>query len=80
MTDNLNDLNNHLYAQLNRLSGENLTLEEIDKETKRAKAIVSVSDQIVENAKIRLDAAKLYVAHGDKMLPHLPMIGKDQSE
>jgi hypothetical protein len=75
MTDNLNDLNDHLYAQLNRLSDENMTPKQVDKETKRAKAIVSVSDQIVENAKLRLSAAKLYVQHGDKIAPHLPMIG-----
>lgn len=80
MSDNLNDLNTHLYAQLNRLAEGNLTPEQIDQETKRAKAIVSVSDQIVCNARVRLDAAKLYVAHGDKMLPHLPMIGKEKSE
>ena len=39
----LSDLNNHLFAQLERLSDEDLTQKELEKETMRAKAINGVA-------------------------------------
>lgn len=77
MTRNkLADLNDHLFAQLERLGQEDLSAEDIQSEAKRAEAIVAVADQITDNARTRLAAARLYAEHGDKIVPHLPMIGK----
>lgn len=73
---NLSELNKHLFAALDRLDVENLTAEAIEAEVKRAGAIVDVADRITENAKVTLTAAKLYAEHGEKILGHLPMIGK----
>jgi hypothetical protein len=73
---NLAELNRHLFAALDRLDVQNLTAEEIEAEVKRAGAIVDVADRITENAKVTLTAAKLYAEHGEKILGHLPMIGK----
>lgn len=75
MKNKLEDLHNHLFAQLERLSDEDLTAEDIDKEVKRADAIVSVSDQIIDGQKLRLDAAQLFARHGDRILPMLPAVG-----
>lgn len=50
MKNKLTDLNNHLFAQLERLSDENLTPEQIEQEVKRTDAIVDVSEQIVRKA------------------------------
>lgn len=72
----LSDLNDHLFAQIERLSDESLTAEDIEKEAKRAEAIVSVADQITANARTQLDAAKLFANHGGAVLPLLPAIGK----
>jgi hypothetical protein len=44
----LTDLNNHLFAQLERLSDESLTAEQIDLEVKRSEAIVGVAEQIAQ--------------------------------
>lgn len=66
MKNKLTDLNDHLFAQLERLSEEGLKPEDIDKEIKRTEAIVNVSTQIIDNAKITLDAAKLLAQHGGK--------------
>jgi hypothetical protein len=73
---NLAELNKHLFAALDRLDVESLTPEQIEAEVKRAGAIVEVADRITENSKVTLQAAKLYAEHGDKILGHLPQIGK----
>lgn len=61
--NSLVDLNNHLFIALERLNDEDLNLENIDNECKRAASIVSVAEKIIGNAKITLDAMKL-VAEG----------------
>lgn len=72
----LTDLNASLFAQLDRLSRENLTDDEIQREVKRAGAIVAVADQITGSAQLQLQAAKLFALHGAAVVPHLPRIGK----
>ena len=64
MKNRLSDLNNHLFAQLERLSDEELTPEQIEQEVERAKAIVCVSDQIVGAAALQFKAAELVAKHG----------------
>lgn len=54
----LSDLNNHLFAQLERLNEENISDEDLSKETERAKAISSIAKNIIDNAKITIDALK----------------------
>lgn len=80
MANNMQDLNDHLFAQLDRLSNDQLTPEEIESEVKRSKAIVDIADQVTENTKAKLVAAKLYAEHGNAILPHLPMIGGPKNE
>lgn len=55
----LSDLNDHLFAALERLNDEELTADQIESEAKRADAIMGISDKIIANAKITLDAMKL---------------------
>lgn len=73
MKNKLTDLNNHLFAQLERLSDEDLTAEQIAQEVQRADAIVNVADQIVRNADLQLKAVTLLSQH-ERMRPHLSMI------
>ena len=54
----LSDLNNHLFAQLERLGDEDLTAEQLQSEIGRSKAITDVANSIINNAKTVLDAAK----------------------
>jgi hypothetical protein len=68
------DLNNHLFAQLERLGEEGLNSEQIEQEAKRADAIVAVADQIVRNAEMTLRACKLVADHGDRFAPQMKMI------
>ena len=74
MKNKLSDLNNHLFAQLERLSEEDLTPEQIEQEGKRTDAIVSIAEQIVRNADLQLKAATIIANHGDRFIPMLQMI------
>jgi hypothetical protein len=74
MKNKLPDLNNHLFAQLERLSDEELTAEQIEAEVKRADAIVDVSEQIIKGAELTLKAVKIIADHGDRFKPQLTMI------
>ena len=69
MKNKLADLNNHLFAQLERLSEEGLSVEQIDVEVKRTDAIVDVAEQIVRNADLQLKAATIIANHGEIAMP-----------
>ena len=58
MKNTLGDLNNHLFAQLERLSDEDLEGEKLKEEILRAKAITDVSKNIIENANLVLEGEK----------------------
>ena len=77
MKNKLTDLNNHLFAQLERLADEDLDADAIEREVKRADAIVEVSDQVLRIADTSLKAARLFGEHGKVVLPHLPQIGSE---
>lgn len=77
MKNKLIDLNDHLFAQMERLSEEGLTAEDLAKEVTRTDAMVKVGEQIVSNATLALRAAELVAEHSGKgAFEHmLPMIG-----
>lgn len=74
MKNKLSDLNDHLFAQLERLSQEDLTPEKIKAEVERGEAVAAVADQIIRNAALQITAARLVAEHGDKVAHRLPMI------
>ena len=59
MRNTLGDLNNHLFAQLERLGEEDLTSEELAQEMNRAKAISDVASQIIANGSLVLKAQSM---------------------
>lgn len=77
MKNKLSDLNDHLFAQLERLSDEDLTPEQIEVESKRGEALVNVADQIIRNAELTFKASTFVAQHGDRFRPALSgLIGK----
>ena len=54
----LGDLNNILFAQLERLDNEDLTGDELLQEIARSKAISEISKNVIENANTVLQAKK----------------------
>ena len=73
MKNKLSDLNDHLFAQLERLSEEDLTPDQIDQEAKRGEAIVGIADQIIRNASLKIQAAKILSDHGIDPSKHLAL-------
>ena len=59
MKNKLIDLNDHLFAQIERLSNEDLKGEELVEEINRAKSVTSVASQIISNGNLLLDAKKV---------------------
>lgn len=72
MKNRLTDLNDILFAQLERLSDETLSPEAIEQEIKRTQSVVQVADRIVDNARLQLDAAKLIADSGADMRKRIP--------
>ena len=58
MKNTLGDLNNHLFAQLEKLGDDDLTGEELESELKRTDAICDISEQIIKNGELQYKAMK----------------------
>lgn len=59
MTRNtLGDLNNHLFAELERLGDEELVGDDLKEEITRAKAMSNVATKVIDNGKLVLEAEK----------------------
>jgi adhesin HecA-like repeat protein len=59
MKNRLTDLNNHLFAEIERLGDEDLTGEGLTEEIRRASAIANVAGQIIAGGTLALNAAKV---------------------
>lgn len=59
MKNKITDLNNHLFAQLERLGNEELSKEDLDKEIQRSKAITGIASNLIESAKVTVEAMKI---------------------
>ncbi|WP_140918201.1 hypothetical protein [Limnobaculum xujianqingii] len=58
MKNTLEDLNNHLFAQIERLGDEDLTSEKLETELKRSREIANIASKIVDNGRLALDVQK----------------------
>ena len=58
MQNTLGDLNNHLFAQLERLNDEEVTGTELKEEIERSKAVANIAKGIIDNGNLVLQAQK----------------------
>ena len=73
MKNKLIDLNDHLFAQMERLTDEDIDDKEMAKEIHRSKAVSNLAAQVINNAKLALNAQ---MAINDGMIKYAPkMIG-----
>lgn len=64
MKNRLTDLNDILFAQLERLTDDDLSPEQIGQELQRTQSVVQIADRIVDTARLHLDAVKLVIGNG----------------
>ncbi|MDQ0269965.1 hypothetical protein [Cytobacillus purgationiresistens] len=74
MRSTLGDLNNHLFAQLERLSDEEIVGERLTEEIERAKAVTRVAKQIISNGSLVLQAQKFHTEYKSKDLQKPKML------
>jgi hypothetical protein len=60
LKNTLGDLNNHLFAQLERLNDEDLTGDKLAEEIRRTEAVTDVASQIIANGALVLKARVAY--------------------
>lgn len=71
MRNKLTDLNNHLFAQLERLSDEDVTGDKLVEEIERSRAVGNVARTIIDNSRLVLDAQK---ALNDGVIRRAPLM------
>ena len=76
MKNTLGDLNNHLFAQLERLSEEDLKGDQLKEEVERAKSVTLVASKIIENGALVVQARKMQEERfdADAKLPKMLMM------
>ena len=72
MKNTLGDLNNHLFAQLERLNEEDLKGEELKEELMRATAVTNVAKEIISNGNLILQATKLQAETLGRSITNMP--------
>ena len=58
MKNKLIDLNNHLFCQLEKLTDDDIKGDQLQEELAKSKAITGLAAQVINNAKLALDAHK----------------------
>ena len=71
----LNDLNEYLFQEMDRLTNEDLSAEELDKEIKRSDALQKVAKTIIDSGSLALQAKKYLDEYGKGDNVELPLIG-----
>lgn len=73
MKNTLKDLNNHLFAELERLSDEDLKGEYLEEEINRARAITSVATKVIDNGNLVLRAMQTQkeILGDDRKIPDM---------
>ena len=54
----ISDLRDHLFASLERIDDDSLTLEQIRAEVDKAKAVAQIGSVIINSAKVEIDFIK----------------------
>lgn len=81
MKNTLNDLNNYLFEQIERLNDDELSDEQFEKEIRRSEAVQKVAKTIIENGQLALNAKKYIDEYGQSQSIDINMLGiKNESK
>ena len=72
MKNTLGDLNNHLFAQLEKLGDDDLQGDELESELKRTDAICDLSEQIIRNGELQFKAMQHMDEYGYERKKEVP--------
>ena len=71
----IEDLRNHLFAQIEKLSDEELKGDTLKEEIKRSEAISGLADQIIQSAKVEVRFMEITNGDGTGFIPHKKELG-----
>lgn len=73
MSNNLLDLNAKLFEQMDKLSKDDISSEELDKEMARSESMIKIANVIISNGDLALRAAKFKddMMNADNKLPKM---------
>lgn len=82
MKNGLTDLNNLLFAQLERLSDEDISIDELKKEEVRTKMINDTSNNIIRNAELCYKVIQYQhtCEYNGERVPKMLNVAKDNME
>ena len=67
----LSDLNDYLFMEIEKLSDDDLSDDEIKRECTKARAIQGLAHAVINNARLVLDAKKLDLKEGEHVAPRI---------
>lgn len=80
MRNTLQDLNNHLFEQMERLNDDGLTEDELEMELKRADGMSRIAERIIANGELAFKTMKHLDEYGKDYVPSvLPLIGVENA-
>lgn len=71
----IEDLRNHLFAQIEKLSDEELKGDMLKEEIKRSEAISGLADQIIQSAKVEVRFMEITNGDGTGFIPNKKELG-----
>lgn len=72
MKNTLGDLNNHLFAQLEKLEDDDLKGSELETEIKRSEAMAKIGEQIIKTGELQLKAIQHMDEYGYERKKDVP--------
>lgn len=78
MKNTLSDLNNYLFEQLERLTDDELSGDELEKEIKRSETVTKVAKTIIDNGSLALQTKKHLDEYGQGGKCEIPLLGIKQ--
>lgn len=74
------DLHNRLMEQMERLNDEDLTAEDLERETKRTDSMVKLGRVICDNTTNMIAAQKVMIENGEYVQPQRVLLGNTDKE
>lgn len=73
--NNLQDLNERLFRQLDALDNPDQTDEELHRQIEKSETVVKIAGTILDNAKLALQAQKQFDEYGTGRTVDIPLLG-----